>query len=82
VLARIEGDPPGTRGISIFIVPKFRLKADGSLGPSNDVTTGGIEHKMGIKGSATAMLIFGEEGKCVGELLGKERDGMKIMFHS
>jgi hypothetical protein len=81
VLARIEGDPPGTRGISIFVVPKFRLKADGSPGPSNDVTTGGIEHKMGIKGSATAMLIFGEEGKCVGELLGKERDGMKVMFH-
>nr|MCU0554082.1 acyl-CoA dehydrogenase family protein [Syntrophales bacterium] len=81
VLARIEGDSPGTRGISIFVVPKFRLKADGSPGPSNDVTTGGIEHKMGIKGSATAMLIFGEEGKCVGELLGKERDGMKVMFH-
>ena len=81
VLARIEGDPAGTRGISIFIVPKFRVKADGSLGPSNDVTTGGIEHKMGIKGSATAMLIFGEEGKCVGELMGKERDGMKIMFN-
>lgn len=81
VLARIEGDPAGTRGISIFVVPKFRVKADGSLGPSNDVTTGGIEHKMGIKGSATAMLIFGEEGKCVGELLGKERDGMKVMFN-
>jgi alkylation response protein AidB-like acyl-CoA dehydrogenase len=80
VLARIEGDPPGTKGISIFIVPKYRVKDDGSLGEFNDVNTGGIEHKMGIKGSATAVLNFGEEGKCIGELLGNERDGIKIMF--
>jgi alkylation response protein AidB-like acyl-CoA dehydrogenase len=80
VLARIEGDPPGTKGISIFIVPKFRVNDDGTLGDFNDVNTGGIEHKMGIKGSATAVLNFGEEGKCIGELLGNEQEGMKIMF--
>jgi len=80
VLARIEGDPPGTKGISIFIVPKIRVNDDGSLGESNDVITGNIEHKMGIKGSATATLNFGENGNCIGELLGNEREGMKIMF--
>ncbi len=80
VLARIEGDPPGTKGISIFIVPKYRVNDDGSLGEFNDVNTGGIEHKMGIKGSATATLNFGEDGKCIGELLGKEREGIKVMF--
>ncbi|MGZ6220924.1 MAG: acyl-CoA dehydrogenase, partial [Syntrophales bacterium] len=80
VLARIEGDSPGTRGISIFIVPKYRVNDDGSLGEFNDVRTGNIEHKMGIKGSATCTLNFGDEGKCVGELLGKERAGMAIMF--
>ena len=80
VLARIEGDPAGTKGISIFIVPKYRVSDDGSPGEGNDVVTGGIEHKMGIKGSATATLNFGENGQCIGELLGKEREGMKIMF--
>ena len=73
VLARIEGDPPGTRGISIFLVPKYRVNDDGSLGEFNDVRTGNIEHKMGIKGSATCTLNFGDEGKCIGELLGKEQ---------
>ncbi len=81
VLARIEGDPAGTKGISIFIVPKYRVNDDGSLGEFNDVTCTGIEHKMGIKGSATATLSFGDEGKCVGYLLGEEKKGMKIMFH-
>jgi len=80
VLARIEGDPPGTPGISIFIVPKYRVKDDGSLGEFNDVKTGNIEHKMGIKGSATCTLNFGEDGACIGELLGKEREGLRIMF--
>jgi alkylation response protein AidB-like acyl-CoA dehydrogenase len=80
VLARIEGDPPGTGGISIFIVPKFKVNEDGSIGGSNDVVTGGIEHKMGIKASATATLNFGENGKCIGFLLGNERAGMKVMF--
>lgn len=80
VLARIEGDPAGTPGISIFIVPKYRVKDDGSLGEFNDVKTGNVEHKMGIKGNATCTLIFGDEGKCVGELLGKEREGLRVMF--
>jgi len=80
VLARIEGDPPGTGGISIFIVPKYRLNDDGSPGEFNDVNTGNIEHKMGIKGSPTCTLNFGENGKCIGELLGKEREGIRIMF--
>src|SRR5664280_3704697 len=80
VLARIEGDPAGTKGISIFIVPKYRVNDDGSQGVFNDVNCGGIEHKMGIKGSATATLNFGEDGKCIGELLGDERAGIKIMF--
>ena len=81
VLARIEGDPPGTKGISLFIVPKYRVNADGSLGEFNDVTCSGIEHKMGIHASATCTLNFGDNGKCVGYLLGKPRQGMKIMFH-
>ena len=80
VLARIEGDPAGTKGISIFIVPKIRVNDDGSLGEGNDVNCGGIEHKMGIKASATATLNFGEDGKCIGELLGEERSGIKVMF--
>ncbi|MCK9275242.1 MAG: acyl-CoA dehydrogenase [Syntrophales bacterium] len=80
VLARIEGDPAGTKGISIFIVPKIRVNDDGTLGEPNDVNTGNIEHKMGIKGSATATLNFGENGECIGELLGNEREGIKIMF--
>ena len=81
VLARIEGDPVGTDGISCFIVPKIMVNDDGSLGAPNDVITGNIEHKMGIKGSATCTLNFGEEDRCYGELLGRERQGMEIMFH-
>lgn len=80
VLARIEGDPKGTKGISIFIVPKYHVNDDGSPGEANDVKTGGIEHKMGIHGNATCTLNFGEDGKCVGELLGNEREGIKVMF--
>ena len=80
VLARIDGDPPGTPGISIFIVPKFFVNPDGTLGKRNDVTTTGIEHKMGIKGSATCSLSFGDNDQCIGWLLGQERQGMKIMF--
>ncbi|MBE3140870.1 MAG: acyl-CoA dehydrogenase, partial [Thermoplasmata archaeon] len=81
VLARIEGDPEGTKGLSLFIVPKFLVNKDGSLGERNDMICSGIEHKMGIKGNATSTLNFGDNGKCVGYLLGKEREGMKIMFH-
>jgi alkylation response protein AidB-like acyl-CoA dehydrogenase len=80
VLARIEGDPAGTKGISLFAVPKFRVKPDGSLGEFNDVKCAGIEHKMGIHASPTCQLVFGEGGDCHGWLLGNERDGMKLMF--
>ena len=80
VLARVEGDPKGTKGISIFIVPKIHVNEDGSLGEPNDVVCAGIEHKMGIKGSATCTLSFGDNDNCVGYLLGQERAGMKIMF--
>ncbi len=81
VLARIEGDPPGIKGISIFIVPKYRVNDDLSLGEFNDVACAGIEHKMGIKGSATCQLSFGDSGNCVGELLGHPCQGIEIMFH-
>lgn len=80
VLARIEGDPSGSPGVSIFIVPKVHVHPDGSLGKRNDVTTTGIEHKMGIKGLATCSLSFGENDQCIGYLLGEERQGLKIMF--
>jgi hypothetical protein len=80
VLARIEGDPPGTKGISIFIVPKIRINEKGELGEPNDVQCGNIESKMGIHGNATCTLNFGTDGKCIGYLMGEERDGMKIMF--
>jgi alkylation response protein AidB-like acyl-CoA dehydrogenase len=81
VLARVEGAPEGTRGISIFIVPKIWVHADGSLGEPNDVVCTGIEEKMGIHGSATCSLALGSRGKCRGLLLGEENQGMKIMFH-
>ena len=81
VLARVENAPPGTRGISIFIVPKIWVNEDGSLGDPNDVVCTGIEEKMGIHGSATCSLTLGGKGKCRGFLLGEENQGMKIMFH-
>jgi alkylation response protein AidB-like acyl-CoA dehydrogenase len=81
VLARIEGDPPGTRGISIFIVPKFFVNADGTLGERNDIVCSGVEEKHGIHGSATASMVLGAKGKCIGYLLGKQCEGMKIMFN-
>jgi alkylation response protein AidB-like acyl-CoA dehydrogenase len=80
LIARIEGAPEGTKGISLFIVPKIWVNPDGSLGEPNDVITSGIEHKMGIKGSSTCTLNFGENGKCRGILLGEPNSGMKKMF--
>ncbi len=80
VLARIEGAPAGTRGISLFIVPKHRVNRDGSIGEFNDVVCTGIEHKMGINGNCTCSLSLGSNGKCVGYLLGEENKGMKEMF--
>ncbi|HPA74535.1 MAG TPA: acyl-CoA dehydrogenase [Deltaproteobacteria bacterium] len=80
VLARIEGDPAGTKGISIFIVPKYLVNADGSLGRRNDYEIAKIEEKMGIHGSATCLINFGDNNDCYAELLGNEREGMKVMF--
>jgi hypothetical protein len=81
VLARIDGAPPGTKGLSLFIVPKVWVNEDGSLGPPNDVVTGSIEHKLGIKASATAVLNFGENGGCRGILVGgQQHQGIKQMF--
>jgi len=80
VLARIEGAPEGTKGISLFLVPKFRVNADGSPGEFNDVICTGIEHKMGIHGNSTCSLSLGSKNNCIGTLLGDENKGMKAMF--
>jgi alkylation response protein AidB-like acyl-CoA dehydrogenase len=81
VLARIEGDPPGTKGISLFLVPKYFVNDDGSLGDRNDIVCSGVEEKHGIHASATCSMTLGSKGKCIGYLLGTERQGMKIMFN-
>jgi alkylation response protein AidB-like acyl-CoA dehydrogenase len=81
VLARIEGAPSGTRGLSLFVVPKIWVEEDGSLGEPNDVTTASIEHKLGIRASATAVLNFGDNGRCRGILVGGQpHQGMRQMF--
>ncbi|MFA6450741.1 MAG: acyl-CoA dehydrogenase [bacterium] len=80
VLARTPGAPSGIRGIGLFIVPKHRINADGSVGDFNDVICGGIEHKMGIHGSPTCTLNFGENDNCEGELIGDIYSGIKYMF--
>ena len=80
VLARIPGAPDGVKGISLFIVPKFLVEADGSLGARNDVQCVSIEHKLGIKASPTAVLQFGEQGGAVGTLVGEENRGLELMF--
>ena len=81
VLARIEGDPPGTKGISIFIVPKYFVNDDGSLGEHNDIVCTGVEEKHGIHGSATCSMALGSKGQCIGYLLGTPKEGMKVMFN-
>ena len=80
VLARIEGAPAGTAGISLFVVPKIWVNNDGSLGEPNDVVCTGIEEKMGIHGNTTATLALGTKGKCRGTLLGEANKGMRAMF--
>lgn len=80
VLARTPDAPEGTRGISLFLVPKYNVNEDGSLGAQNDVKTVSIEHKMGINASPTCVLQYGEEGDCIGELIGPEFGGMRAMF--
>ncbi len=80
VLARIEGAPKGIKGVSLFLVPKIRVKDDGSLGEPNNVACGNIEHKMGIKGSPTCTMLFGGDEPCHGYLIGEEHEGIKYMF--
>ena len=80
VLARVVGAPEGVKGISLFIVPKFMVGADGSLGERNDVHCVSIEHKMGIKASPTAVLQFGDHGGAIGYLVGQENRGLEYMF--
>ncbi|MFV0294885.1 MAG: acyl-CoA dehydrogenase family protein, partial [Hyphomicrobiaceae bacterium] len=81
VLARLPDAPPGTRGISLFLVPKFLVNADGSLGERNDVICAGVEHKLGIHASPTCVMKFGEKGEgAVGYLVGQENRGLNVMF--
>jgi len=80
VLARVSGAPEGVKGISLFIVPKFLVNADGSLGARNDAHCVSIEHKLGIKASPTAVLQFGDHGGAVGQLIGEENRGLEYMF--
>lgn len=80
VLARIEGAPAGSKGISVFLVPKIWVNADGSLGEKNDVVCTGIEEKMGMHASCTCSMTFGGRGNCRGQLLGEANKGMNVMF--
>jgi len=80
VLARVVGAPEGVKGISLFLVPKFLVNADGTLGARNDAHCVSIEHKMGIKASPTAVLQFGDHGGAVGTLIGQENRGLEYMF--
>ncbi|MEI8395544.1 MAG: acyl-CoA dehydrogenase [Rhodospirillaceae bacterium] len=80
VLARLPDAPAGSKGISLFLVPKFLVKADGSLGARNDVRCTGIEHKLGINASPTAVLSYGDNESCVGYLIGAPNRGLEYMF--
>jgi 3-(methylthio)propanoyl-CoA dehydrogenase len=80
VLARVTGAPEGVKGISLFVVPKFLVNRDGSLGARNDVRCVSIEHKLGIKASPTAVLQFGDAGGATGYLVGQENRGLEYMF--
>ncbi|UGQ47475.1 acyl-CoA dehydrogenase [Massilia endophytica] len=80
VLARTPDAPPGVKGISLFIVPKFMVNKDGSLGERNDAHCVSIEHKLGIKASPTAVLQFGDNGGAIGTLVGEENRGLEYMF--
>ncbi|MGV2481226.1 UNVERIFIED_CONTAM: acyl-CoA dehydrogenase, partial [Salmonella enterica subsp. enterica serovar Weltevreden] len=80
VLARIEGAPAGVKGISLFIVPKFHVNDDGSLGERNGVRLAGLNHKMGYRGTVNTVLNFGET-PCTGYLVGQPNQGLACMFH-
>ncbi len=80
VLARLPDAPAGTKGISLFLVPKFLLTADGKPGERNDLRAHSVEHKMGIHGSPTCTMVYGDRGGAVGYLIGREHEGMQAMF--
>ncbi|MET0251706.1 MAG: acyl-CoA dehydrogenase [Novosphingobium sp.] len=80
VLARVPGAPAGSRGISLFLVPKFRLDDDGNPAARNDVRCTGIEHKLGIHASPTCAMAYGDNDDCLGELVGRENEGLRAMF--
>ena len=80
VLARLPDAPEGSRGISLFLVPKYHVKDDGSLGPKNDLRCVSLEHKLGINASPTCVMSYGDNGECIGELVGAENRGLMAMF--
>ena len=80
VLARLPDAPKGTRGISLFLVPKFLVNADGTLGARNDVYCASLEHKLGIHASPTCTMVYGDHGGAVGFLIGEENKGLACMF--
>jgi alkylation response protein AidB-like acyl-CoA dehydrogenase len=80
VLARLPDAPPGVRGISLFIVPRLSVLPDGSTGGDNDVRLTGLNHKMGWRGTVNTVLAFGEQGRCIGEMLGEPNRGLASMF--
>ena len=80
VLARLPDAPPGVKGISLFLVPKHIMDDEGHLGPMNDLRCAGIEHKLGIKGSPTCTMVFGDNGGAIGWLIGEENKGLACMF--
>ena len=80
VLARTPGAPAGTRGISLFLVPKFMVNAAGQPGARNDLRCVSLEHKLGIMASPTCVMSFGDNDSCIGELIGREHEGLKAMF--
>ncbi|MFZ1742473.1 MAG: acyl-CoA dehydrogenase [Pontixanthobacter sp.] len=80
VLARLPDAPEGTRGISLFIVPKYHVNSDGSLGGKNDLRCVSLEHKLGINASPTCVMSYGDNGACIGELIGAENRGLAAMF--
>jgi acyl-CoA dehydrogenase len=80
VLARLPDAPAGTKGISLFLVPKFLVNADGSLGQRNDIHASGVEHKLGMHASPTCTMTMGDQGGAIGFLIGEENQGMRCMF--
>ncbi|RYD84000.1 MAG: acyl-CoA dehydrogenase, partial [Sphingomonadales bacterium] len=81
VLAKIPGGPPGVKGISLFIVPRYRVDADSGIGDWNNIALAGLNHKMGQRGTVNCLLNFGEDGECIGTLVGEPNKGLNYMFH-